>query len=328
VAEQGGTAEFQALRPRSILLAAAIAAAAELALYRVTLPVASHIPGADLGGAGRGLEVAAQLAFHATAVLVIAGAALLARHTIHSRPALSIALAAALASVAIATALPGGWAELVARGVLLIALALVVASAWTRLPAAFALAHAAAALAVLAGQWPLLLEDAAEATGTSGTTAAAVSSSVGELALVLTPVLFALAYMRWRSPSGAAWAAAAGAGLLVAALLARQPDYAAIVSTWAVGATLSLPPFLYIVAATCTALVTVDWLREPATRPLAAGLVLLAVAALQPGVVHHNLTAVLALALLATPLVAIARPVAARARGGDPWMMAEVGGHS
>lgn len=327
MAAQRGTAGPQTIRPHVVVLAAAIAATAELLIYRVTLPVISHIPGSDLGTVGSVVEGIGQRSFEATAVLVIAGAALIAFTALRSQPTLAVALVAALASVAIGLTTSSEWAALAARALLVGAVAAVAAHAWTSLPVPLALAHGGAVVAVLAGQWPLLVQDAAATTGDviSGTL---VSANIGELALVLTPALFAVAYLRGGSPSRSTWVVAAGVGLIAAALLARRPDYSAIISSWAVGATLSLPPFLYVVSASCLALVMLGWLREPAARPYAAGLVLLAAAALQPAVVHHNLTAVVALVLLAVPPEQATEPAALHPTRRKTWIAAEVGGTS
>ncbi|MEZ4552278.1 MAG: hypothetical protein R3B59_00040 [Dehalococcoidia bacterium] len=301
---------------RSLVLAAGVAAAAELVLFRVAVPVLSHIPGAGLANVGPMLAAVAERSFRATAILVLASAALLTRRLARSEPAVAVALVAAFGGVTVETLASGGWASLVARAALVSAIGMVIAAAWTRLPPLFSAAHAAAALAVLGGQWPLLVKDAAAVAGSAANTGTMVSASVGELAFVFAPVMFAVALVRGHSPTRAAWIGGAVTGLLVASLLARRPDYTAIISSWAVGVTLSLPPFIYIVSAACAGLVAIEWLHAPATRPLAAGLALFAAAALQPGVVHHNLTAVLALVLLATPPVAEATPLASRTPSG------------
>ncbi|MEZ4503617.1 MAG: hypothetical protein R3C39_13405 [Dehalococcoidia bacterium] len=301
---------------RSLVLAAGLAAAAELVLFRVAVPVLSHMPGAGLAGVGSMLTAVAECSFKATAVLVLASAALVALRLARSEPAVAVALVAAFGGVTVETLASGGWASLTARAALVSAIGVVIAAAWTRLPLLFGAAHAAAALAVLGGQWPLLVKDAAAVAGSAASTGTTVSTSVGELAFVFAPVLFAVALVRGHSPTRGSWIGGAAAGLFVASLLARRPDYAAIISSWAVGVTLSLPPFIYIVSAACAGLVAIEWLHAPATRPLAAGLVLLAAAALQPAVVHHNLTAVLALVVLAMLPAAETTPLVSRTPSG------------
>ncbi len=314
---------------RAVLLAAALTALAELALYRVVLPIVSHVPGSGPSALTRGLQLAAERSFEATAVLVLVGAALLAWARLRQDPATAVALIAALASVVAATAFSEGWAALAARVVLLASVLVVAVGAWVqplRSSLAMRSAVAAAAVVVVAGQWPLLVEDVATvARGLQGASPA-VGTTVGELALLCTPMLLALAYVQRRSPPNTAWVAAGAAALLTGALFAMRPDDTAIVSLWAVGVTLSLPAALYIVSASCAAFVLAGWLAESSTRPLAAGLVLLAVSGLQPAVVHHNLTAVVALALLAMPLVSAGHAIAPRARRAHVPMVAELGG--
>ena len=313
---------------RAALLALGFAAAAELALYRIADPTLSHIPNSALGLSGHVVHEAGQRAFEATAILVVACAALAAWTARRPEPAIAGALGLALASVALATLAPTASIALLARSLLVLSVAAIAASAVVRRDPRWALAHSVAVIAVLAGQWPLLVEDVTEAAGGGLPTGTLGPATVAEVAFLLATALFVAAQLRRRSPTASAWIVSAGAGVLAAVLLARHPDYAAIISTWAVGATLALPPFAYIAAASCTGLLAVEWLREPETRPLAVGLVLLATAALQPAVVHHNLTAALALAVLASPAAVPLRRDAALAPLTSRLSVVEVGGHS
>ena len=67
------------------------------------------------------------------------------------------------------------------------------------------------------------------------------------------------------------------------------------------GFTLSLPPVLYLAGFGAMTFAAVSWAERPDTRHLAAGLALLLVAGLQPQALHHGITAILGLVLLATP---------------------------
>ena len=186
--------------------------------------------------------------------------------------------AAAPAHVALIAAVAGLAAATLARG-----------------PTLLALPMAAAAAAMVPARVPLLLDALALP---SGDVAAATAA---EAAFVLVPPLLAAGLLVRTSPPRAAWLAAGGMSLVASAALASSPSYTAILSAWSTGVTLSLPVPLYIAAAGCAAFVLVSWLAEPSSRHLAAGLVLLAVAGVHPAVVHHNITAVLTLLLLATP---------------------------
>jgi hypothetical protein len=140
------------------------------------------------------------------------------------------------------------------------------------------------------------------------------SSAISELLLLATFMAAAVATSARGNVPHAAWIAAVAASALAAAILARDPANAAILSRWAFGATLSLPTVLYIAAAASGALALVTWLLDPASRHLAAGLVLVAVAGAQPAYVHHNLTLLFAAALLALPPDVAATSLAAAAR--------------
>ncbi|MFQ5523975.1 MAG: hypothetical protein ACE5F5_10400 [Acidimicrobiia bacterium] len=94
--------------------------------------------------------------------------------------------------------------------------------------------------------------------------------------------------------------AAAAAAALAAGSLVFAPNYIALAGFSALGAMLWMPPVIYIVAAGAAGLLFAFWLSLPAQRRRAAGLALLAVAGLHPMLVHHSLTAVLALTALAS----------------------------
>ncbi len=100
------------------------------------------------------------------------------------------------------------------------------------------------------------------------------------------------------------WGGALAGGVVAAGAIVFGDSFAAVGATWAIGATLALPPMLYIAGAAGFGLVVATWVTRDAARPLVAALVLLAVAGIQPAVIHHSLTALLALAVLACPSVA------------------------
>ncbi len=296
--------------PRIILLAAATTGAVELILHRVVAPVLAHIPSENVD---RAITDAARLAgdraFHATALLVVLGLiAYLA--TASWRREMTPPLVALAAAGTLVLSLSSAGTAL-AHITLIAALVGLAAAALARGPRLLALPVAVAAAAMVAARVPLLLDSLALSWG--NTTAA----TAAEAAFVFVPPLLAAGLLARTSPPRAAWLAAGGTSLAASAALASSPSYTAILSAWSTGITLSLPVPLYIVAAGCAAFVLVSWLVEPSSRHLAAGLVLLAVAGVHPAVVHHNVTAVLALLLLATPAVGdgalrVERPRASR----------------
>ena len=120
-----------------------------------------------------------------------------------------------------------------------------------------------------------------------------------EVALLVTAALVGLTAASRRSPR--ALVAGLGVSLLLVAAYAREPATLAIVSMWATGFTLSLPPVLYLAGFGAMTFAAVSWAERPDTRHLAAGLALLLVAGLQPQALHHGITAILGQMLLATP---------------------------
>ena len=164
------------------------------------------------------------------------------------------------------------------------------------------MAVALLAIAVVAGQWPLLAGDLGRATGASAGDGALVAArTISELALVFGVILFALATRGLWHHRRSAWLVGAVSGLVVLAMLASRPDYTAILALWAMGATLSLPPGIYVVGAIAAGVAVLGWLASPHQRIRIAGLALIVIVGLQPPLVHHNLTALLGLALLALP---------------------------
>jgi hypothetical protein len=86
--------------------------------------------------------------------------------------------------------------------------------------------------------------------------------------------------------------------VLAVAAYAREPSTVAIVSLWATGVTMSLPAVLYLAAFGAIVSAVYAWLPRPETRHLGIAAVLLAVSGLQPQVLHHEVTAIVALTLL------------------------------
>lgn len=289
--------------PGALLVAAATLGVAELALYRVVAPILSHIPD---GTVSHHLVDAARLsgerAFHGTALLVVLGtvAYLVADGR---RPATKVLIAAVLTTTLLAAVSTAPAARLVAHATFMVAVAALAGTALADRTRVYALAVTAAALSLLAGRLPLVLDAvAAVRGGLDSGGGVATAATAAEAAFLLVPLLLAIELVRRRSPPLGAWFAAVAASLVVAAVLASSPVYTAIVSRWATGVTLSLPVPLYVTAAGALALVLTTCLATASHRLLAVGLVLFVVAGTEPAVVHHNITAVLALALMATSI--------------------------
>lgn len=287
---------------RTLVLAAALIGIGEVILNRVAVPVISHMPGPSHAlGLVDGMRGAGEVMMAATAALLPLAAASFAFRAWRERPILAGLIAAAAGSTVAAALLSSGAGT--ANHILIIG-AVVVAGAGV--VGAVSGWHAAAVglvgVGVVVGQLPLLLESLSTRGGAAADDLILVLRGLGEMSLVLAPLGFAIALIRSQSQPPAAWYSAVAAGLIAAIAISAGPDYAAIMSLWAVGATLSLPPVLYVVSAGCVGFLLGSWLRHASTRHLAAGLVLLAVAGVQPAIVHHNLTALVAVLLLAMPL--------------------------
>ena len=290
---------------RAFVLSAATLGTLELAIDRVAAPILAHIP--RDAAAPLVAEVASflgQRALAATALLV-ALAALVVAATPRPDGWGSRVADAAVGATALLTAATDASLAALTMHVAVVCAAIVVG---VRVRSAGVVLAAAA---VAMGQIPLALDRVADVLAVAAPSTNVALLTAAEAALMLAPIALAVELVRRESPSTLAWSVALLGGLAVSAALARSPSYVAITSLWATGVTLSLSPVLYVIAAACAALVMTTWLSRPATRHLAAGLALLVVAGPQPAVVHHNLTAVLALVLLASP------PLAGRAASLD-----------
>lgn len=297
-----------------VLAAAATFGFAELALNRLVSPVLAHIPTAH--GARRIVETidaGGELAFHATASLVVLGGTVFVATAFRRSPLFAAMLAASIALTLLAGFAGGAAILLLAQSAAAVAIVAVIARSLASGASPHRLAVVAAAVALLAGRMPYLLDAAADAAGGSGSAATTGAwITLAELAFVATPMLFAAGVIlssRGTVSRPASWIVAGGAALIGTAIVAVEPDYSAILSAWAVGVTLSLPAPLYIIAGAAAAFTLVSWSDDPSTRQLAIGFVLLMVAGVHVSVLHHNLTALAALALLAEQPAMVQRRV-------------------
>lgn len=267
--------------------AAAVGGVIELLLERVAGPVLTHGAGPSLAPAATVVSWVGAVAVGTTAILVLLSALAWAGAAWpQNRIAATIILVAAVLTLA---AVISGDGFIVALLNVSIAVAAITAVLVLRVSGLYRFGVAAVAVAIVAGQWSL--------AGWSGQVTV-TARVIAEAALVLALLLFAASAIgsgRRRSVAGLT------IGATVAAVALVSPN-TALVALWASGATLWMPSVVYIGAGAALGLLLATWLPERSTRHLAAGLVLLAVAAIEPTLIHHNLTALVALlALSAVP---------------------------
>jgi hypothetical protein len=282
---------------------------------RLILPFLWHIPSGDLGARlANPLAHGTALAIDLVWVMVFVGVASLAFGAARrgDTPGAILAGLALISTVALSVRLAGLW--LIAFQVAFATTAVMFTfAAVVRVGVAQRVQLLAIAIMVIAAQMIFI----------SGELQALVPGSIGvpetglgllaEVALLVALIGAGLSALASAAASRAGWTWAVVASVLVAALVARDPASAAILSRWATGVTLSLPPLIYIAAASSATLAIVSWLPDRSSRHLAAAVVLILVAGVQPALVHHNLTLLFAAMLLATPpTYPVAAPAPAR----------------
>jgi hypothetical protein len=265
--------------------AAAIGGVTEVLLERVTGPMLTHAAGPSLAPVAAMASSLGTLVVAVTAALVLLAAVAWAGVAWKRHRIVGAAILAAVVT-ALAAGVFGGSGTLT-----LLHLSVAVAAIGTvlvvRLAGIYGVAVAAVAVAIVAGQWSLGIP------GGQYTVAARV---IAETALVVALFLFAASVAGWsrRSVIGL------GTGAIVTAA-ALVSDRTPLIALWASGATLWMPSLVYIGAGAAVGLLLANWLPNRSTRHLAAGLALLAVAGIEPTLVHHNVTALVALLALAAP---------------------------
>jgi hypothetical protein len=267
--------------------AAAVGGVVEVLLERIAGPILTHIAGPSAATAVAMVSRVGTIAVAATAVLVLlAGLAWAGAAWARSR-----ILAAAIVTAVVTALVAGlsGEASVITLLHVSVTVAVIGTVLMARRAGFYGGAIAAVAVAIVAGQWSL--------GGWSGQPAV-TARVIGETALVVALILFAAGIarpLRRRSLVGLT----AGALIAAAALVS---DRTPLVALWATGATLWMPSIVYIGAGAAAGLLVATWLPDRSTRHLAAGLALLAVAGIEPALLHHNVTALVALlALSATP---------------------------
>ncbi len=287
----------------ALAVTAAVLGTADLMFNRIIGPIVSHVPGLPFGArAAEAMTLGGESLLRTTAVLVVLVALALASALWRHHRLLAVLLIAVSGLELVHAALPATRLDVFSYGLSFAVLVAAVAHAAGVVPRPHGIALGLFALGFVAGVWPHALAAAASWGPALGRPVSPGALRAGaELAFVASVVFFGAAALRrehhsWRT----IWLAAA-AGLMTAGALLSQPDHAAIAALWATGVTLALPPVLYIAAAACLTVALVEWTRASSTRHLAAGLALLVVAGVAPVVMHHNLTAVLGVTLLAIP---------------------------
>jgi hypothetical protein len=301
---------------RTILLATALTGLVEVVLFRLAAPVLSHIPDGPGGSTlAEAVRASGNSALRATALLAPLAVIALAGAVWSARRVQAVLLYAATAATLGATVLTDDVLALIAHGVTVLLVVALVAAAARAMPRTHALGVGLLAVSFVAGRWPLAL-DTVSGSGLSAVDSTGMAAqTIAEATLVAAPVALAISVVRRGVHSRRAWRMAAIGGIAVAVTLVFAPEYLAIMTLWASGVTLSLPQFTYVVAAACLGLVVGEWSAKGSSRHLAAGIVLVAVAGVTPTVVHHNLTAVAGLALLAVPSLQSALPAPSEKRG-------------
>jgi len=286
------------------VLALALVGLLDLAFERIVYRIGIHVPrDASLMPAYEGATAVGDGAFRYGMVLAAFAAIAAAVYLMSSRHLGHRSIGAALAALVIADTLTIGWSDprlgLAVNGLFAGTLALLMGIAWgRRLTLPLQLAAAAAGLALVAGQYPLV---AARLSGFSEAPlpGVAASLSVTEAAVVAAPMMLLMATRAWRRPHGR-WALSLGIAAAVAAGAAwlRSPSTVAILSLWGVGVTMSFPAPVYAVALGAAVAAVIAFGMEPEMRHLAVAIILLLVAGVQPTVTQYNLAATLGMAIL------------------------------
>lgn len=271
----------------AITIAAAVGGVVEVLLERVAGPILSHAAGPSLAPVAAMASNLGTLVVSVTEVLVLLAAVAWAGVAWESHRIVGAAILAAVVT-ALAAGVFGGSGTLFLLH-LSVAVAVIGTVLVLQLPGIYRIGVAAVAVAIVAGQWSLA------SPGGEFTVPARV---IAEAALVIALFLFAA------SATGSCPRRRAVVGLTVGAVVAAVAllsDRTPLVALWASGATLWMPSLVYIGAGAAVGLLLAKWLPNRSTRHLPAGLALLAVAGIEPTLVHHNVTALVALLALAAP---------------------------
>ena len=263
--------------------AAAVSGSAEVLLDRMAAPALGRL---SIGAPAVFIAWFGGLAVSITAVFVLLATAVWAAFGWESHPVFAVSASIAVVTTVIAGLVPASDALLVLHISVMAAAASCLAIGVKSASLPYAGALWGVTLFVVAGQWSLM--------SVGGSSMA--SRTVAEAALVLALVLLALALFRdSRAKPLSLLGAALGATLAAVSLLS---DYTPLVALSATGVMLWLPSLFYVAAGGAAGLVLATGFVHRATRYLSGALVLMVVAGIEPDLVHHNVTALLALIVL------------------------------
>lgn len=290
-------------------LALAVAGLVDLLFERIVYRIGIHVPrDPSVMSAYHGATAIGDGAFRYVMVLAVfaaiaAGAWLIASRDLSRRVAgCALVALALLDTLTIADGSPElGLAVSVVYGCA-VALMIGAALASSR-GVALRMATCAAGVALLAGQYPLVV---ARLSDLSRTTLSGVPSALtlAEAAVIAVPLLLFAEARPWRERAGRrALAAGIVAMLLASAAYYRAAATMAILSLWGAGVTMAFPAPVYAVALGAAVAAAACFIATPRARPLAIALALLIVAGVQPTVTQYNLAALLGMAALVfTPM--------------------------
>lgn len=258
----------------------------EVLIDRVSVPAMAGALGSSSASVTSTVGWFGTLAVSVTAVLVLLAISAWSGYAWDRHHVFAVAASVAVIATFVAGVV-GGTTLLTVHISVMVAAVAALAMGARRASPLYAGALWAVTLAVVTGQWSF---------SGSGNGATLTSRALGEAALVLAVFLLALAVFR-SSHGGLAplLGLVGGAGL---AFLSLASEYTPLVALGATGAILWLPSLVYVAAAAAAGFLLVSWLSDSTTRHLAAALVLLLVAGVEPTLIHHNVTALLALVTL------------------------------
>ncbi|MDE3094872.1 MAG: hypothetical protein KGK07_02590 [Chloroflexota bacterium] len=282
----------------------ALAGMLDLLFERIIYRIGIHVPkDASVMSAYQGATAIGDGAFRYVMVLAAFAAVAAALHLASSRQQDRRVIGAAILTLVVIDTMTIRWDDphlgLAVNAVyggalaLLMGLAAGSARAWP-----FRVAALSAGLALLAGQYPLMAARAGDLTQ-SALPGVAAALTIAEAAVVATPIMLFIGAHPWRQGTGRTpLLIGSAAAIAVGAMWVRAPSTVAILSLWGTGVTMSFPAPVYVAALGAAVGAAVAFAREPGTRHLAVGMVLLLVAGVQPTVTQYNLAALIGMAIL------------------------------
>jgi hypothetical protein len=267
--------------------AAAVAALVEVLVDRIAAPALAGALGSSASAVTARVAWVGTLAVSVTAVLVLLAVVAWAAHAWDRHRVFSLSAMTAVVATVAAGLVSGRAVVFVVYISVSVAAVASLAIGTRRESLPYLGALWAVAFVVVAGQWLL------SGLGNSSTLAGRV---VVEGALVLAVVFLALAVsLSARGSLAPLLGLGTGAGL---ALVSLASDYTPFVALSATGAMLWLPSLVYVGAAAAVGYVLASWVSGRTARHIPLALVLLLAAGVEATLVHHSVTALLALVTL------------------------------